>query len=227
MNGKRRITSGGAEGGFPERLRQIMEGKSIRAFARLCGLSEGVVRQYLAGNSEPTRPALIAAARTAGVLVEWLATGNGPPRLEAQPASSPTGYAHLPMLSFDATADAVGASARLRRGVAFEEAWVRGFLQTDPSSLVVWLVQGDAMAPTLLEGDLVLIDQEQRRPRLEGIYVLETGGMVLLRRLQAQAGGTLQVLSDNPHYPSLKMSREELETEYRIVGRVVWSGKRL
>ncbi|MGB7316182.1 MAG: hypothetical protein WA939_24880, partial [Nodosilinea sp.] len=42
---------------FPVRLKQAVGDKSIRGFARECGFSDTVLRQYLNGQSEPTRPA--------------------------------------------------------------------------------------------------------------------------------------------------------------------------
>jgi hypothetical protein len=66
------------EGEFPERIRLAKGKGSASAFALRCGLSPTVMHQYLTGKSEPTRPALIAMARAAGVNLEWLLTGNGP-----------------------------------------------------------------------------------------------------------------------------------------------------
>lgn len=60
---------------FVERLKSVIGEQSIRSFAIKCGFSNTVLGKYLTG-SEPSRPALIAIARTAGVSLEWLATGN-------------------------------------------------------------------------------------------------------------------------------------------------------
>jgi transcriptional regulator with XRE-family HTH domain len=65
---------------FAERLALAVGGRSVREYARAIGLSESVVRQYLKGKSEPTRPALVAMARAGGVSLEWLASGSGPMR---------------------------------------------------------------------------------------------------------------------------------------------------
>ncbi len=65
-------------GSFPDRLQKAVGDKSVRSFAAECGMSDTVVRQYLSGKSEPTRPAIIAIARVAGCSIEWLLTGEGP-----------------------------------------------------------------------------------------------------------------------------------------------------
>jgi transcriptional regulator with XRE-family HTH domain len=62
---------------FPERLRRAMDGKSIRGFARECGLSEGVMRSYLRGDTYPSLDRLETIALAAGVNDCWLATGEG------------------------------------------------------------------------------------------------------------------------------------------------------
>ncbi len=64
---------------FPERLKMAIGDKSARAFAIECGISPTGLHQYLSGKSEPTRPAIIAIANTAGVDLRWLVTGEGEP----------------------------------------------------------------------------------------------------------------------------------------------------
>lgn len=62
---------------FISRLENIIGDESIRAFARRAEISDGALRQYLSGKSEPTRPALIKLANAAGVNLTWLITGAG------------------------------------------------------------------------------------------------------------------------------------------------------
>lgn len=62
---------------FPQRLRESMEGKTIRGLARECGLSESVLRSYLRGDTFPSLDRLVAIAIAAGVSETWLATGEG------------------------------------------------------------------------------------------------------------------------------------------------------
>lgn len=79
---------------FPERLRIAMEGRSIRGFARECGLSEGVLRSYLRGDTFPSLDRLGVLAVAAGVSDTWLATGEGPMRRggEHEIQESPESY---------------------------------------------------------------------------------------------------------------------------------------
>lgn len=71
------VSSSESEGeSFPMRLSALIGGRSVRSFALASGVSQTVIRKYLAGESEPTRPALIALARTGGANVGWLAAGE-------------------------------------------------------------------------------------------------------------------------------------------------------
>lgn len=65
--------------GFPARLGRVVKADGVRAFARAAGLSEGVVRKYINGESFPTLDRLEKIAGTAGVSLGWLATGEGFP----------------------------------------------------------------------------------------------------------------------------------------------------
>jgi hypothetical protein len=57
---------------FRARLRDALNGRSVNSFAK-----QVPVRQYLIGESEPTRPVVLAIARAAGVSPSWLAFGIG------------------------------------------------------------------------------------------------------------------------------------------------------
>ncbi|HYG91170.1 MAG TPA: helix-turn-helix transcriptional regulator [Azospirillum sp.] len=50
--------------------------------AEKSGISRRAIGEYLAGKAEPSRPRLVAIAAAAGVRVEWLATGEGPMRVD-------------------------------------------------------------------------------------------------------------------------------------------------
>lgn len=64
-------------GALAARLKAIIGNESVSAFARKCGVAESVLRTYLRdGRMPPLDKALVIAA-TAGVSVDWLASGRG------------------------------------------------------------------------------------------------------------------------------------------------------
>lgn len=85
-------------------------------------------------------------------------------------------------------------------------------------------VRGDSMAPGLLAGDQIVVDETSRQPRAEGgIYVIRIGsaaeGVVLVKRV-ARRGDVLVVTSDNPATPPVG------EGPVTVLGRVVWQMRR-
>lgn len=73
-------------GGFAERLRQTIKTHgSASSLAKAIARSEGAVRKWLRGESEPNVTDLRALGEVTQTRVEWLVSGEGP--REAQPAS--------------------------------------------------------------------------------------------------------------------------------------------
>ena len=112
----------------------------------------------------------------------------------------------------------------------FDRNWLRQVAQAEPADLSIVKVSGDSMAPTLVDGDDVLVDRsdrgQQRGQRLrDGIYVLRRDDTLLVKRLAlAPTSGTLTISSDNPAYPSW---RDCPLDSVDVLGRVVWAGRRL
>lgn len=66
-------------GGFAARLRQVMRAHgSASALAKAIGRSEGAVRKWLRGQSEPNVTDLRALCEMTHTRIEWLASGQGP-----------------------------------------------------------------------------------------------------------------------------------------------------
>ncbi len=64
--------------GFAARLRQVVDAYgSTSSFARALGRSEGAVRKWLRGESEPGVSDLRALCKLTGTGVEWLVLGTG------------------------------------------------------------------------------------------------------------------------------------------------------
>ena len=61
---------------FSDRLKKIMKGQSVRAFARISGVDDKSIRKYLSGTGEPTLKNLIKLSTAGEVSVQWLATGK-------------------------------------------------------------------------------------------------------------------------------------------------------
>jgi len=63
---------------FADRIKLLIQRVgSATEIARLCGFSEGVVRSWRDGNTDPSRARCVTLARTLGISLVWLVAGEG------------------------------------------------------------------------------------------------------------------------------------------------------
>ena len=136
-------------------------------------------------------------------------------------------FVRIPRLAVGASAGpgALNADERDVGGFVFDTGFLRT-LGADPAQLSAIKVTGDSMAPTLDDGDDIVVDRSDAADRLrDGIYVLRFDEAVNVKRLAVSPQGRrFDVLSDNPAYrpwPDCDPARIE------IIGRVVWVGRRV
>lgn len=191
------------------------------------GRNPAYIQQYIKRGS-PRRLAEEDRARIAAYLGVSEAMLGGPAqRVATASRVRGPGMVLVPKLAIGASAGA-GASIDgepVEGELAFDPRWLRG-LGADPRALSIIRVEGDSMAPTLNDGDDILVDGGDAAGRLrDGIYVLRMDdGLMVKRVARAPGQGRLSVISDNPQYPSwddLPMAA------VRLVGRVVWTGRRV
>ncbi|MDZ4776200.1 MAG: S24 family peptidase [Alphaproteobacteria bacterium] len=87
-------------------------------------------------------------------------------------------------------------------------------------------IAGDSMAPTLLPGDLVLLDLRSRNPSLPAIYAVWDSNATVCKRLQAVPMSdppTVRLISDNERYGAYEVPAEWVN----VIGRVAWFSRRI
>jgi len=195
--------------------------------SQVIGRNPAYIQQYIKRGS-PRRLAELDRSRIAAYLGVSEAMLGGPVQRVATPARARgPGMILVPKLAIGASAGA-GASIdgeAIEGEVAFDPKWLRD-LGADPRALSIIRVEGDSMAPTLDDGDDILVDGGDAAARLrDGIYVLRMDDVLMVKRVARAPGpGRISVISDNPHYRSwddLPMGSVQL------VGRVVWTGRRV
>lgn len=93
-----------------------------------------------------------------------------------------------------------------------------------PADITFVPVQGDSMSPTLIEGDVVVVDTRHRSPSPDGIYaLLDSFGGIVVKRLEVVGRPSdeeqmVDVISDNEVRHPRKRWRVD---DVRVVGRVV------
>lgn len=207
-----------------ERLRSaVRDGGGASAVAKRGQIPLGTLNNYLAGRDMKAE-GLVAIARATGVRLEWLATGEGP--MKAGEAETASGTVAVARYDARATAGrrALSSEARIIDEIRFDEGWVRRVLRRDPSDLAIIEAFGDSMAPTILDGDVLMLDTSIGDLVSGRIYVVDLAGELLVKRIQRRLNGSLLVLSDNDRYPPEELTPSEA-APLRIVGEVVWHAR--
>jgi len=108
----------------------------------------------------------------------------------------------------------------------FDERWLKALTASPPNKLSVVRVEGDSMAPTLGDGDDILIDLGDSVERLrDGIYVLRVEDAVVVKRLALHpTGRRVTIQSDNPAYPDWPDCGID---SINCIGRVIWAGRKV
>lgn len=134
----------------------------------------------------------------------------------------------VPRLAIGASAGpgALGGDERVRARLAFQTGWLRDLVGGSPAGLSIIQVEGDSMAPTLSNGDEILVDRGDAADRLrDGIYVLRIDDALIVKRLAVNPSGKrFTIRSDNPNYPDWVDCNPE---NVGVIGRVVWAGRKV
>jgi phage repressor protein C with HTH and peptisase S24 domain len=237
-----------ADNAFVERLRASVKKSGYprqKDFAIAAGLSPTVLSEYMNGRSEPTRPKLLAIANTAGVSLDWLATG----------ATSSSGFSSAD--SFNATINQewkVATPAAIypdspvqaetggdKADKVFQSEWLAKQFGAAAHHLHVLDVEGDSMEPTLKDGDLVVWDSgfkskdslgymntpvSQLSP---GLYAVIVGGIndgsILVRRIEPLPNNAINISCDNRNYKPFLMTEPEFQGAVIVLGKVIWQGR--
>jgi phage repressor protein C with HTH and peptisase S24 domain len=143
----------------------------------------------------------------AAVVPGMVAIGRSAVRASAGPGAIPVGEEGQPYFAFD------------RR-------WLNALTGASSDQLSIIRVEGDSMAPTLNDGDDILLDRrEAGEPLRDGIYVLRVDERLLVKRLAVHPMGRhVTVQSDNPAYPDWPDCAIE---EVICIGRVIWAGRKV
>jgi phage repressor protein C with HTH and peptisase S24 domain len=215
------------------RARSRQLGLNAGQVAELAQLNRSFVYDIMRGRSE--NPNLAKLDRVAAVLkVErnWLLHGLGrvegdSPILE-HPDDMIVAVPYVsakPTMGGGAIVDAADEPPT-GRPYPFPRAWIRDALRSDPALLRIMQVEGDSMAPTLHDGDTVLVDLGRRSPSPPGIFVLNDGMGLVAKRLEHIPNSDpprVRIISDNALYAPYEGTADEVN----IVGRIRWFAREI
>jgi phage repressor protein C with HTH and peptisase S24 domain len=208
------------------KIADLVGGK--KNLARAIGISESQLYRYISGDSHPTVEPLAAIARCGSVRLDWLVLGEGPTGILGEINDSGSGYGEQPnYIQIDEYAEEgvkpVNLSAREIGKFSFNRLWLikSGF---NIESLRLIRAHGDAMAPAIDNGDLMIIDISQKKFNGDAFYLLRVDTRLLVaKRIQLTADNGLVIVNDNPAYRDQHIAHDQ-KNSLDIVGKIVWVG---
>ncbi len=208
---------------FKERLVEVIGDEAVLSFAKKSGMSEGVMRSYIRGDTFPSLDRLEAIANAAKVDLNWLASGKDATTQLVEAPARKDNVVEVIQYDFKASAGA-GCLVVSENPVArfeFSREWLikQGL---NGKHLTVVEVYGDSMEPTLMDEDLMLVevidDPKQAR---DGVCVFRIDDEVMVKRVQYDFGsGGYHVTSDNTAYKPFFIGKE-FEGRFQLLGRMV------
>lgn len=110
-------------------------------------------------------------------------------------------------------------------GIApFKREWLRPMMKGSFEDLFVAKGEGDSMIPTMLDGDIVLIDTAQKDIlQQDRIWALSYGDLGMIKRVRKLPDGGYQINSDNQAVTPMTA----YDGEMHVIGRVIWVGRRM
>lgn len=207
-----------------------------QAAAEAGGVSLSQLKRYLSSQSDPPFSVISQMAAAVNCDMNWLATGTQTDHrwgwgdqagevMEFGPAdttSLPDNWSAIPIYDarFSAGHGSECANSVSRYHFAAEERWVHDVLKRNSSQLAGVHVVGDSMSPTLIDGDIVIVDLgAQHETPKDSIYVLRIEDTLYVKRLTMRIDGHILVSSDNSLYGSEVIN--PVVRELRIYGRVI------
>ena len=183
-------------------------GVSLAALSAMLGRNVAYLQQFV-GRGSPKR--LAEEDRRA------LAAFFGVEERVLGGAAAGAALVEVPWLALSAAAGA-GADAAGERPIRVERFAPETLAAAGiaPRTASIIMARGDSMAPTILDGDRLVVDRGDRRiARTGAIVVARRDGDLLVKRVTAR-GDTITLASDNPAYPPLTVPGLEVE----VIGRV-------
>ena len=183
-------------------------GVSLAALSAMLGRNVAYLQQFV-GRGSPRR--LAEEDRRA------LAAFFGVEERVLGGAAAGAALVEVPWLALSAAAGA-GADAADERPIRVERFAPETLAAAGiaPRTASIIMARGDSMAPTILDGDRLVVDRGDRRiARTGAIVVARRDGDLLVKRVTAR-GDTITLASDNPAYPPLTVPGLEVE----VIGRV-------
>jgi phage repressor protein C with HTH and peptisase S24 domain len=188
--------------------------------ARNIGVDSATVQRILEENNKPSFDVLCRIAEFYNADLNWLLLGRRMEKIKDDGGNLPgEDFIYVPMVSGALAAGRpLAADNAIELKIAFRREWMAR--KGDPKNMSLIRIQGDSMEPTLLSGDVVLIDHSKNVVSSQGgIYAIALEGEIMIKRVEYLVSKKVVVVkSDNPRYTAEEIPPEKLT----VNGKMVW-----
>lgn len=223
-----------------DRLRQVMDELDLKdqnALAKFCDVSHALVAQWFSGSTKLGAKPLRAFATKTNYNLDWLTDGIPPkyrPAIRMNSDRDPIqpGFIRLNALDVKAAAGSgliVMDYPEIVSQVDVLKAWASDHISRNFNHIQVITADGNSMAPTIKDRDLLFVDTSVSQFKRSGIYVISTSGGIKIKRIETTSTGKFAILSDNPDSLSEYLTPQEFQENVIICAQVLssWSLKDL
>jgi phage repressor protein C with HTH and peptisase S24 domain len=203
-------------------------GLSQSELARRVGISQASIYHLVSGGGQGSKH-LHRIARELGTTSAYLegdiddpAEGAAPPETAAR-AADQLDVVAIPQIDLAYGMGATFVDTHVDVEVMhFPRQWIEAITSSPPALLTWARGRGDSMAPTIHDGDMVLLDRSRRTvDEQDALWAFTVGNLGAIKRLRLK-GDRVIIMSDNPNVSP----DEEPVDHINIVARVVYIGRR-
>lgn len=223
---------------FPERIDFVinkLNGPS--EFARQTGVTLSTIARWRKGEAEPSRPNLVKIAEVSGVSIQWLATGEESTtndnfvrkafetaqQIVADGISMVNSY---PSINVSAGFGSFNEGVTQPEGQEPYSDALLAELGVKAEHCGVFWAKGHSMAPTIANGDQLLVNLKQNEIKGDNIYLVQNGDSVWVKRVRIK-WDSVELISDNrDEYEPIIITKDEAQN-LQIIGQVIHTGHRL
>lgn len=204
-----------------QRLREERErlGFTQPAFAEIANTTKKSQIDYEKDITQP-KAGYLADIAQAGADINYIVTGQKTSRDEPTDDE----FAKIPVYDVEASAGAgaYNQAENILYYMAYRKEWLRN-RGLFAKNLGVIIVNGDSMEPTINNRESILVNHAETVAKDGNIYVVRSGDMLWVKRVQRLPNNKIQLISDNSFYPAIVLDIEQ--DDFQIVGKVVNSSR--
>ena len=210
-------------GSLGDRIKELRGDLQQYELAEKIGVHKNTISNYEKGERFPDSTVLLKILEIfKEINPGWLLTGDLPKNRSDHPPKGFVTFSQLRTIKSESS----DKKKQLSGIISFNVEWIKNDLDIPHQDLILFTVQGDNMSPTLNDGDLTLVDLQASKFEDGSIYVIEFNDALLVKRVQKKLDGSIIIKNDNTLYETESLSIDQVE-KLKIIGRVIWTGKKL